>query len=250
MLDALYKSLLEDFFSAGQSGKLEGALLRLARDPHVNERVPGISRLMDGYISSMENGDTVDRECALLDIYTTLHRAGSGYTDSEREVLNQRRSIECQPAGLTPLMLAARLIRPHHTVADLGAGNGLQGLLLQCIIPHAMTIQVEISGSMVETGRIYQRALGIGEDRVRWLNDDILNAPLDDTDFIYLYRPVKPVDGGNDLYRALAQRLEAAERPKAILSVADCLERFIGPGFKVLYKNDLLTCFVSAGRPL
>jgi len=78
-------------------------------------------------------------------------------------------------------------ITPDSVVVDLGAGNGLQGLLLQCLSPHRKTLQVELSSEMIRIGRLFQEALGISADRVEWIHDDIVNASIEAADIVYLY---------------------------------------------------------------
>jgi hypothetical protein len=64
-------------------------------------------------------------------------------------------------------------------------------------------------------------------------------------DFIYIYRPAKPYEGGNELYRAIARKLNALRKPIVVFSVADCLGRFLDKRFKVFYDNGHLTCFLK-----
>jgi hypothetical protein len=185
-LDRTFNNLMEDIFLEEQTRTIERALIDLASDSAVQNELPDIIK---------------------------LHTAGSGYTSSERELLKEKSGISCLPGGISPLIMARPFIRPDTTVADLGAGNGLQGLLLQRIIPHKKTMQIEISAEMVRIGRIYQRALGIGEDRMEWINGDMADVSLEPVDFIYIYRPAKPYEGGNELYRAIARKLNALRKP-------------------------------------
>jgi hypothetical protein len=127
--------------------------------------------------------------------------------------------------------------------ADLGAGNGLQGLLLQRLYPHARTLQLEISSRMIDIGRGLQSWLGIPEDRVEWRCGDLLEAPLEDVDLLYLYRPVRPDGPGRRFYENLAGRLERAPGQVVVFSIADCLGEFLSDRFERFYGDGHLTCF-------
>lgn len=240
-------NLLENVFLEEKALPAECALLQLARSPAVNKILPGISEYEEGYLSAREDGTAGEREVALAELYSYLHRAGAGYTPPERERLDGKMGITCQPGGIIPLIMAEPFIGPETVVADLGAGNGLQGLLLQRLAPHRRTLQIELSSGMVEAGRVFQEALGIPEDRVEWFNSDILEATFERADFIYIYRPARPTAGGNALYRAVAERLLRSDRPWVVMSVADCLGRFLEGGFPVFYEGDGITVF--ARRP-
>jgi hypothetical protein len=129
-------------------------------------------------------------------------------------------------------------------VADLGAGNGLQGLLLQCLCPHKKTIQIELSAEMIRIGQIFQQALGVSADRIEWIHDDIVNASIETADFIYLYLPAKPLGGGKEVYDAIAHKISTMKKRVVIFSVADCLSQFTDRQFSVSYMDGHLTCFV------
>ena len=242
-LDRTFNNLMEDIFLEEQTRTVERALIDLASDSAVQNELPDIANHLDNYFLLKEKGDTSELEIAFIELYIKLHIAGSGYAPAERELLKEKNGISCLPGGISPLIMARPFIGPETTVADLGAGNGLQGLLMQLISPHRRTMQIEISSEMIRVGRLFQRALGISEDRVEWINGDMADVSLDATDFIYIYRPAKPLNGGNELYRAIAQKLSLIEKPLVIFSVADCLGRFLDERFSVFYENGYLTCF-------
>jgi hypothetical protein len=221
------------------------ALLKIATHSAVRAELSEIDHYVKNLKSSMKKGGIPAIERDLLDLYIRLHGAGSTYSPQERETLTKRKGYSCYPGGLSPLIKAAQFIRPDSIVADLGAGNGLQGLLLQCICPHKKTIQIELSSEMIRIGRIFQRALGLSDDRVAWIHDDIFNVSIEAADFIYIYLPAKPLDGGKDIYEAIAHKISTMKRPPVILSVADCLAKFIDSRFTVSYMDGHLTCFVN-----
>lgn len=243
-LDVAHLRIMECVFHDEGAAALEDALIELAFHPLVRKEVPGIERLADGCVQAREGEDAEAREFALIELYGRLHRAGATYTERENRVLEGCRGIGNQPGGIAPVLMAARIIGAQSVVADLGAGNGLQGLLLERLRPHAGTLQIELSSEMTRTGRIFQEAMGIARDKVRWINRDMADVPLDGVDFVYIHRPAKPLGSGNLLYRKIADKLSAAQGPVTVLSIADCLGRFLGGEFSVHYENDLLTCFV------
>ncbi len=173
----------------------------------VQAESPGADRYGENLSRALKGGDLSLIERALLKLYEQLHGAGSAYSSYEKTLLAKRRGYSCHPGGLSPLIRAVEFVRPGSVVADLGAGNGLQGLLLQRLCPHRKTIQVEISSEMIRVGRIFQRALGISADCVEWVHDDIVNASIETADFIYTYLPAKPIEGGKEVYEAIARKL-------------------------------------------
>jgi SAM-dependent methyltransferase len=245
-LEAIFENVKRNVFSEKQAFTLERALLALAADGAVRSELPDIGWYADVYLSAREAGDTLEHECALIDLYTRLHGAGSRYSRVEQEILEKRQGITCHPGGMLPLIMAETLLGPDSVVADLGAGNGLQGLLLQRMRPHRKTMQIELSAEMIRVGRMFQNALGIGEDRVEWVHGDIANAPLDAVDLVYLYRPAKPHEGGNELYREIARRLNAIEKTMVVISVADCISKYLSKNFSVLYSNEHLACLIKS----
>jgi hypothetical protein len=113
---------------------------------------------------------------------------------------------------------------------------------MQKLAPHARTIQVEISSRMVEIGRQLQRWLAVPEDRVEWVVGDVLTVEASGMDFIYLYRPVRPVGNGRAFYERLASTLERRATPAVVFSIADCLREFLSARFEVFYGDGHLTC--------
>jgi len=222
-------------------------LLELAADAAVAAEIPDVSRYAGNLLGALDRQSSQEAEQALIDLYVRLHVAGSAYSPAERILLDRRSGYSSHPGGLQPLLAAGKYIGPGSVVADLGAGNGLQGLLLQRLYPHRKTLQVELCGDMIRVGRLFQRVLGIGKDRVEWLHDDILNAPFETADFVYIYRPSNPVGRGRDFYRQIAGKLAAATKPLVVLSVADCLAEFLDGCFSVAHSDGHLTCFLRKG---
>jgi len=221
------------------------SLLKLATNSIVQTEIPNLDCYLENLNHSLRENDPSSLESNLLNLYAQLHGAGSVYSPYERKLLTERKGYSCYPGGLSPLIKAVQFVKPESIVADLGAGNGLQGLLLQCLSPHRKTIQIEISSEMIRIGRIFQQALGISDDRMEWIHDDIINVSIKTADFIYIYLPAKPLDGGKEVYEAIANKLRMMNRPLVVFSVADCLAKFLNGQFSIFYTDGHLTCFVK-----
>ena len=181
-------------------------------------------------------------EEAFLELYCHLHMHESPYSAAERRRVDETGGYWNHAGGLSPLLKAGPWIHEDSVSCDLGAGNGLQGLLLQALYPHRRTIQVEISAEAIEIGQQLQRWLEIPAHRVEWIRADVLDYTTVGVDFLYLYRPLRPVGVGNAYYERLAADLDRAEHPVVIFSIADCLQGFLSPRFEILYTDGHLTC--------
>jgi len=221
------------------------SLLKLATNFIVQAEIPNLDCYVKNLSSALRENDPSSLESNLLNLYAQLHGAGSVYSPYERKLLTERKGYSCYPGGLSSLIKAVQFVKPESIVADLGAGNGLQGLLLQCLSPHRKTIQIEISSEMIRIGRIFQQALGISDDRMEWIHDDIINVSIKTADFIYIYLPAKPLEGGKEVYEAIANKLRMMNRPLVVFSVADCLAKFLNGQFSIFYTDGHLTCFVK-----
>jgi len=189
-------------------------------------------------------GDDGERlEEALLELYAHLHGHEAPYTPEERARVDATGGYWGHAGGLSPVLLAADLVGPGWVSADLGAGNGLQLLLLQLLAPHAGSVQIEIASRMLEAGRALQRWLGIDEGRVEWRHADVTTCELPVCDLLYLYRPVRLVGGGRHYYEKLAAELAARDPAPVILSVADCLVQFLPDEFERFYFDGHLAGF-------
>lgn len=236
-------NFLKDKFLEKQIATVTQAILELSNNDAVRSELPDLEQYVETFMAAVGKEDPTATEYTLLNLYIRLHIAGSKYSPSERELLKKRSGYSCLPSGLSPLIMAEKFIRPESIVADLGAGNGLQGLLLQRMYPHQRTLQIELSAEMIRIGRIFQRALGISDNRIEWINDDIINVSIEDVDFIYIYRPAIPLDGGQEIYNAISRKLEAVHKPLVVFSVADCLAKFLDKRFSIFYTDGHLTCF-------
>jgi hypothetical protein len=145
--------------------------------------------------------------------------------------------------GLSPILKAGPWIEPTTISADFGAGNGLQGLLLQVLYPHRRTVQIEISSRMASIGDMLREWLGVPREKVEWIVADVIGVPAAGYDFIYLYRPVRPEGPGRNFYTRFAREVESEARPPVIFSIADCLRDFLSERYQVFYGDGHLTCF-------
>jgi hypothetical protein len=169
-------------------------------------------------------------EEALLTYYAALHMHEAPYTTAERAVMDRTGGYWAHAGGLSPILRAGPWIRPDSISCDLGAGNGLQGLLLQLCHPHRRCVQVELSSAMVAIGRRLQQWLGIAADAVEWIQGDVREVDLGAADFLYLYRPMRPETGaGRAFYSRLADTIATSTRRPVVFSIADPLRRFINP---------------------
>ena len=182
-------------------------------------------------------------EESFLELYCHVHGHEAPYTGAERARMDEVGGYWCHAGGLSPVLKAGEHIGPDTVSADYGAGNGLQGLLLQKLYPHARTLQIELSSRMVEAGRVLQDWLGIPEERVEWIVGDVLDHPPRGLDFVYLYRPVRPEGGGRRFYEMFAAELAAAPVGTVVFSIADCLGSFVGDACEIFYADGHLSCF-------
>jgi hypothetical protein len=235
-----------DDLSPVELDRLVRLALVLARSPAISDPhgwfplfIPLREALRDR-ITGDHDGDAVEE--AFLELYCHLHLHEAPYSESERRRMDETGGYWNHAGGVSPLLRAGPHIHEDTVSCDLGAGNGLQGLLLQYLDPHARTVQVEISSEAVEIGRHLQAWLGIPEERVEWIVSDVMDFRVEGIDFLYLYRPVRPVGPGRTYYEQLAAELDRSEREMTIFSIADCLNSFLPPRFDVVYSDGHLTC--------
>jgi len=204
---------------------------------------PAYANLQRRFVDAVGTGDPDTVEEAFLTLYCHVHGHEAPYSPAERRRMDETGGYWCHAGGVSPLLKAGDHIGPGTISADFGAGNGLQGLLLQKLYPHASTRQIEISSRMIESGQLLQDWLGIDTGRVEWIAGDVLDQSPRGVDFIYLYRPVRPEGEGRRFYERFAAELAAQGREVVIFSIADCLRGFLDPAFRIFYRDGHLTCF-------
>lgn len=204
---------------------------------------PQYPRLHEQFAAAIRGKDPDQAEEAFLGLYCNLHGYEADYTDQERKRLDETGGYWCHAGGLSPILKAEPHIGPQTVSADFGAGNGLQGLLLQKLYPHARTVQIEISAEAVRIGKLLQDWLAIPEAKMQWLVTDVCEVRPEGMDFIYLYRPVRPVGEGRIFYQNFAEVVSKADKEIVIFSIADCLKDFLPDSFEIFYTDGHLTCF-------
>jgi hypothetical protein len=223
--------------------RLMGIFAGLPPPPDSSGYLTRYPELRERFLASLVHGDSDLIEESFLELYASVHMHEAPYTTAERRQVDESGGYWCHAGGLSPILKAGDWINPGSISIDLGAGNGLQGLLFQKLYPHTRTIQVEISSRMVEIGRELQGWLKIPDDRVQWIVSDVREASVADVDFLYLYRPVRPEGPGRRFYQRLAADLDGSNRDVVIFSIADCLRDFLSDRFEAFYNDGHLTCF-------
>ena len=216
--------------------------------PDPGGHFPRFAGLQEVLGRAMTGDDADALEEAFLELYTHLHMHESPYSKEERARMDETGGYWTHAGGISPIVKAAPHIHPDTVSADYGAGNGLQGLLLQKLYPHRKTIQIEISSQAIAIGRRLQRWLDIDEQCVEWIAGDVLDYSPVDVDFIYLYRPVRPEGEGIRFYRTLARTVSVSPTEVTIFSIADCLRDFLPPDFERFYHDGHLSCFRGPKR--
>lgn len=224
---------------------LAGTLASIGPPPTVDEEFPLFARFQEELRVAMDYDHGEALVDSFLNLYAHLHGHGSEYAQSERRVVDDSGGYWGHAGGVSPILKAPHWLRPNSVSIDLGAGNGLQGLLMQWLVPHRLTIQVEISARAIATGRRLQSWLGIDAERIDWRHQDVRDAvPLvERCDLIYLYRPVRPNGPGWSFYEELSDWLKHRSHAVTVLSIADALRPFLRGGFEILHDDGHLTVF-------
>jgi hypothetical protein len=223
--------------------ELMALVASLPEPPNEATWFPRYRELKASFVAACRGDDADALEESFLELYAHLHMHEAPYTRAERRTMDETGGYWSHAGGLSPILRAEPWIGPETKSVDLGAGNGLQGLLMQRLYPHRNSCQIEISSAMIEIGRSLQRWLEIPDDRVEWRNDDVLHTPLGGWDFVYLYRPVRPVGPGHEFYTRLAATLAAEDHEVVIFSIADCLGDFLPDTFDRFFTDGHLTCY-------
>jgi hypothetical protein len=224
-------------------------LAEMPPPPDPGGHFPNYAELQGSLLRTISGNDADLLEEAFLQLYAHLHMHESPYSVAERTRMDETGGYWSHAGGISPIVKAAPHIQAHSVSADYGAGNGLQGLLMQKLYPHRKTIQIEISSQAVAIGRRLQDWLEIPQDRIQWIVGDVLDYPPVNVDFIYLYRPVRPEGEGVRFYETLARTVSESPTQVTIFSIADCLRDFLPPQFQQFYHDGHLTCFKGPSHP-
>ena len=246
---ALARRLTSSGYDPGEADRLAHLivlLLTLSDPPDSRDVFPRFAELRRRLESVIAHGGGDELEEAFLELYAHLHMNEAPYSLEERRRVDHTGGYWNHAGGLSPILKAAPWIGPDTVSADFGAGNGLQGLLLQVLYPHRRTVQIEISRRATEIGDRLQQWLSVPAERVRWVVEDVRNVPATGFDFIYLYRPLRPEGPGRDFYTSFAADVESCATPPVIFSIADCLRDFLSDRYQAFYGDGHLTCFRPA----
>jgi hypothetical protein len=221
-------------------GRLAHALV--ARPSPPADLFPRAATLRSQALEAAVSGGTDAFDDALNHLYAHLAIRPEEYTTAERRRVDAAGGYWAHAGGLKAPLMAARWTERDTSVLDLGAGTGLQGLLLQLIAPHRLTLQVEISRRLVAVGRRLQQWLEIPDRRVAWAVADVTDVRLDGVDLLYLYRPVRPDHPvGGRFYRRIASEVYSGT-VTTVVSVADALAPLLEPDFHTVHADGQLTC--------
>lgn len=255
--------MVDDFNTAAElelgrrlasTGRDPGEADRLARlillflilpdPPDCSALFPRFGELRSQLEKAVMKGGGDELEDTFLELYAHLHMNEAPYTTDERRRMDEAGGYWNHAGGLSPILKAGPWIAPETVSADFGAGNGLQGLLMQVLFPHRKTVLIEISKKAVEIGRQLCEWLRVPAERVEWIVGDVLDISATGYDFIYLYRPVRPEGRGLDFYTRFAREVESEDQPPVIFSIADCLKDFLSEErYEIAYGDGHLTCF-------
>jgi hypothetical protein len=214
----------------------------VSRPPPPDDLFPHAAALQSDTIAAAVSGEPDAFDDALNHLYAHLAIRPEGYTTAERARVAAAGGYWAHAGGLNAPLMASRWTQAHTVVLDLGAGTGLQGLLLQLLAPHHMTLQVEISRHLIAVGRRLQRWLEIPDERVAWAVADVTDVRLAGVNLLYLYRPVRPDHpAGARFYRRIAAQVSGGA-VATVVSVADPLAPLLVPEFETVYDDGQLTC--------
>jgi len=222
-------------------GRLAHLLVTLPPPPGDLVTSPAENR--NAVLRAAHAGDADAFDHALNTLYARLAIRPEEYTPAERDRVDAVGGYWAHAGGVTAVLVAGRWTTRSTVAIDLGAGTGLQGLLLQRLAPHRLTVQVEISHRLVSAGRALQRWLGVPDDRVAWAVADVTDLRVRGVDLVYLYRPVRPDhSAGGPFYDRLAADLRADPTARTVVSVADALAPRLRPEFEIVYADGQVTC--------
>lgn len=243
LLEKSFSNFKNNIFAEEKVNVIENLLVRLSLDEGVRTEIKNAARYGAELISSKKNRDPEKREMSLIDLYLLFHKYGAGYSLEEEQFMEKSKGLKWLPGGLMPLVLGSYLMKPEYEFCDLGSGNGFQGYLMQGLCPHRSTRQIEISDKYLRAGEIFLDPLGIDKKKISFENTDISNFEMKDTDFVYMYRPARPMGEGSVLYQNLADKFYSNKKSFYLLSVADCFETFIKGDYEKIYYNEYLSIF-------
>ncbi|MDY0132041.1 MAG: methyltransferase [Desulforegulaceae bacterium] len=243
LMEKSFAKFMDNIFEEEKILRIEEVLIKLSFEESVFSKIKEAQEIGFELIKAQKAKDIEKREMLLINLYLLFHKYGAGYSFEEEKFMEKSKGLKWLPGGLMPLVLGSYLMKPEYEFCDLGCGNGFQGILMQALSPHSKTRQVEISKNYLEAGRIFLKPLKIDKEKISFENTDISNFKMKETDFVYMYRPSRPMGEGAQLYRNLSNRFYLNKKSFYLLSVADCFEPFIKGDYEKIYQNEYLSIF-------
>ena len=120
----------------GEADRLARLVLRfltLSKPPENASLFPRFGDLQHRLEKVAVGGTGEEIEDAFLELYAHVHMNEAPYTSDERRQMDEAGGYWNHAGGLSPILKAGPWINPDTISADFGAGNGLQGLLLQLL---------------------------------------------------------------------------------------------------------------------
>lgn len=243
LMEKSFEKFMDNIFEEEKVLIIEEMLLKLSFDISISSKIKEAKEIGLALINAQKNGDIEKREMNLIKLYLLFHKYGAGYSFEEEKFMEKSKGHKWFPGGLMPLVLGSYLMKPEYEFCDLGCGNGFQGILMQILSPHSKTRQIEISKSYLEAGKIFLKPLKIDKGKISFEHIDISSFKMKETDFVYMYRPSRPIEEGAQLYRNLSNKVYLNKKSFYLLSVADCFEPFIKGNYEKVYQNEYLSVF-------
>jgi hypothetical protein len=243
LIEKSFSNFMDNIFDEEKILLIEHFLLRLSFEEFVSAQIKDVKDYALELLTAKKNNDLEKREIFLTKLYLLFHRFGAGYTIEEEKFIEKSKGLKWLPGGLMPLVLGSYFMKPEYEFCDLGCGNGFQGILMQVLCPHKKTRQIEIAGSYLKKGEIFLSLPEIDKKKFCFENIDIADFQMKSADFLYMYRPARPMGEGSILYEKLADKFFKAKKSFYLLSVADCFEPFIKCSYKKIYQNEFLSIF-------
>ncbi|MCB9494570.1 MAG: hypothetical protein H6681_03885 [Desulfobacteraceae bacterium] len=243
MIEKSFSKFMDNIFEEEKILLIENYILKLSFQDSVSDKVKDAKPFAIELLSAKENNDLEKREIFLTKLYLLFHKFGAGYSHEEEKFIQRSKGLKWLPGGLMPVVLGSYLMKSEYEFCDLGCGNGFQGILMQVLCPHKKTRQIEIAGSYLNKGEIFLSLPEIDREKICFENIDISDFQMQSADFIYMYRPARPMGEGSLIYQKLSDKFLNAEKSFYLLSVADCFEPFIKGSYERVYQNEFLNIF-------
>lgn len=155
-----------------------------------------------------------------------LAKQSSPYHTYKKDLQSKNRSLLDIPYGETPLVTIRRIVNafglsPEHKVLELGCGRGRVAFWLATQV-GCQTIAIDQVDEFIEKARFIAKSCGIRETELQFIHGDILEAPFEEVDFVYLYG----TGFGDSFYERLILKLHQLEKVPPIITIAGPLSEY------------------------